>query len=465
MRNKSRTLNHISGAVRRPAAGWIILLRNSSGERASFAVRPAWEATPLRMISCFLSVAICFFAVAWPCAAAEFFLKDRDKIVMMGDSITAQHMYSSYVEAWALTRFPAWDLRFVNVGIGGDGAPGGNNRFKRDVLPYAATVLTVAFGMNDAGGNIDDFKKQMQGIADQAKAANIRVAWCSPQACENPEDKLAIDTTGNKNLERFSGVVRQIAEANGKALFIDQFTPFLALIDKARPTNSATRVGGGDQVHPGPPGQTLMAATILKGMSLPPLVAVVEINAASAKVVNNQNCTIDGLKVRADGKVTFNQKDNALPFFPEGDAKNILPWLPILEDLNDYRLKVTDLKPGRYEIRLAGVKVADYSNAELGAGVNLAAAVLAAGPIADQVKAVWAAISAKNGYFNDRIFGGVIQAGGVPEFMGITPEAVETKREAVFKERMQKMTELFEAIRKARVMQAHQVEIAPVQNK
>ena len=27
-----------------------------------------------------------------PCTAADFFLKDRDKVVMMGDSITAQHM-------------------------------------------------------------------------------------------------------------------------------------------------------------------------------------------------------------------------------------------------------------------------------------------------------------------------------------------------------------------------------------
>jgi len=58
----------------------------------------------------------------------------------MGDSITAQHLDSSYVEAWALTRFPAGDLKFFNVGIGRNGAPGGNNRFKRDVLPYAATV-------------------------------------------------------------------------------------------------------------------------------------------------------------------------------------------------------------------------------------------------------------------------------------------------------------------------------------
>jgi hypothetical protein len=110
------------------------------------------------------------------------------------------------------------------------------------------------------------------------------------------------------------------------------------------------------------------------------------------------------------------------------------------------------------------VKVADYSAIELSGGVNLAPAVLATGPIADQVKAVWAAIRAKNEYFHDKIFAGVIQAGGVPEFMGFTPEMVEARREAAFKERMSRMPELFDAIRKTLIMQSHQVEIVPVQN-
>jgi lysophospholipase L1-like esterase len=418
------------------------------------------------MMNClkYTCAALTFLFAALPCAAADFFFKDGDKIVMMGDSITEQHLYSSYVEAWSLTRFPAWNLRFFNVGIGGDGAPGGNNRFKRDVLPYAATAITVDFGMNDAGGDYKNFMVSLQGIADQTKAANIRVAWCSPQACENPEDKLAIATAGNRNLEKFSEGVKQTAAANGSALFIDQFHPFLAVIDKARPANPKNRIGGGDQVHPGPPGQTLMAATILKGMNFPALVASVEINATSRKVVQNRNCAIEGLTVNADGKIEFKQTDKALPFFPDGDAKNILQWAAILEEMNDYRLKATGLKDGQYEVRLGGVKVAEYSAAALSAGVNLAPAVLTTGPIADQVKAVWAAIHAKNQYFHDKIFRGVLLAGGAPEFLGMTPEVVEAKREAVFKERMGRMPELFEAIRKTLIMQSHQVEIVPIQH-
>ena len=55
--------------------------------------------------------------------ADKFFFKDGDVVVMIGDSITEQHLYSNYVEMWTVTRFPAWKLTFRNVGIGGDRSP------------------------------------------------------------------------------------------------------------------------------------------------------------------------------------------------------------------------------------------------------------------------------------------------------------------------------------------------------
>ena len=402
-------------------------------------------------------------------SAADFFFKDGDKVVMIGDSITEQYLHSSYVEAWTLTRFPAWDIQFINVGIGGDTAPGGKNRFKRDVAAFSPTALTVNFGMNDAGGpqkvfNERGFKRYMeglQGIADQAKASNLRVAWFTPQPVETQTEGPSI-LPDNVNLEKFSNGVKEHAATNGNALFVDQFHPFAEVVEKARVTNPKVHIGGGDAVHPGPPGQTLMAAILLKGMSFPTLVASVEIDAASGKVVQKQNCTVEGFKSVAGGKIEFQQKDNALPYFPEGDAKRILQWSPILDAMNDYRLKVTGLKDGKHEVRIGGVKVAEYSAAELATGVNLASAVLAAGPIAEQIKAVSAAITAKNRFFHDRIFRGVMLAGGVPDFLELTPEMLEEKRAAAFKKRMDAMPELFAAIKKSLTIQPHQVEIVPL---
>ncbi len=432
-----------------------------------FTMQQANSARRLRFAFALLLVAATTL-LARPAGAADFFFKDNDRVVMIGDSITEQYLYSSYVEAWTLTRFPAWNITFINVGIGGDQAVGGNSRFARDVLPYHPTALTVDFGMNDGGyGGFDPnkFKAYMgglQGIADQAKAANLRVAWCTPSPVEKAEQGPALKGY-NETLEKFSDGVKQTADAN-QGLFIDQFHPFVALIQKARDANPTNRIGGGDAVHPGPAGQSIMASSILKGMSFPTLVAAVEIDAAGGQIVKNQNCKIDNLKVDADGKISFTQQDAALPFFPE-EAKGILRWSPILDDMNDYHLKVTGLKAAKYEVRLGGVKIGEYTAAALAEGVNLASAALAAGPVAEQVKAAWTAIKAKNDYFHGRIFRGVVLASAtVPDFLGIDlkPEQIQARRDAAFQERMAKMPELFDAIKKTLVIQPHEVEIVPL---
>ena len=71
--------------------------------------------------------------------------------------------------------------------------------------------------------------------------------------------------------------MKTTAERNN-GLFVDEFHPYLAVLDKARAAASAyERITGGDAVHPGPPGQALMAWAILKGMGFPREVSSVEI--------------------------------------------------------------------------------------------------------------------------------------------------------------------------------------------
>lgn len=142
--------------------------------------------------------------------AADFFFHDGDRIVMMGDSITEQHLYSNYVEMWVTTRFPKWNLTFRNVGIGGDRSTGGNARFKRDTMSFQPTAMTVDFGMND--GSYKPFDEPgftayvggLQGIADQAKAAGVRVAWCTPQPLDGDEAGPTALTGYNLTLEKYS---------------------------------------------------------------------------------------------------------------------------------------------------------------------------------------------------------------------------------------------------------------------
>ena len=160
-----------------------------------------------------VAIVVCGSLPAW---AGEFFFKDGDVIVMIGDSITEQHLYSNFVEMWTITRFPNWKLTFRNVGIGGDRSVGGNARFARDVLLHKPTAMTVGFGMNDGGYRAfgeETFKPYtdgLQGMADQAKAAKIRVAWVTPQPLDTADQGPTALTGYNQTLEQFSAGVKAI---------------------------------------------------------------------------------------------------------------------------------------------------------------------------------------------------------------------------------------------------------------
>ena len=402
-------------------------------------------------------------------SAADFFFKDGDVVVMIGDSITEQHLYSNYVEMWTVTRFPNWKLTFRNVGIGGDRSPGGNGRFARDVLLHKPTAMTADFGMNDGGYggfNENTFKVYMdglQGVANQAKAANIRTAWVTPQPLDNGDQGPTALTAYNLTLEMFSEGVKVIADKNG-GLFVDQFHPYLAALDGARGKGPKyDRITGGDAVHPGPPGQALMAASILKGLSFPSLVSSAEIDAAGGKVVAAKNCTIENVIVK-DGGLSFSRLDGALPFFP-ADAVGILPHASILEELNDYRLKVTGLAREKYEVRVGGKKIAELTHEELAVGANLASGALTDGPIADQAKAVRTAVENKNRFHHDMIFRGIVLSNvSIPEWLGIklTQQEIEAKRQAAMTERLAKLPALDAEVAKTLMMKANTFDIVPV---
>ena len=413
---------------------------------------------------CVVFVIVCGSASAH---AEEFFFKPGDVVVMIGDSITEQHLYSNYVEMWTSTRFPKWKLTFRNVGIGGDTSGGGNSRFTRDVLVHKPTAMTIDFGMNDGryrGFEEATFKPYMdglQGMANQAKAANIRTAWVTPQPLDTDQQGPTALTAYNQTLEKFSEGVKSIADTNG-GLFVDQFHPYLATLDRARGKGPKyDRITGGDAVHPGPPGQALMAASILKELNFPSMVSSVEIDASTKKVVSQKNCVVEVADLNSAG-VTFKRLDEALPFFP-ADAASILPSAPSLEELNDYRLKVTGLAAGKYEVRVGGKKIAELTSEQLAAGANLAAGALADGPIADQVKAVRSAIEKKNSFHHDAIFRGIVLT-GVPGWVHeiIPAPELEAKKKAIIERRLAELPALDAEIAKALELKANTFEVIPV---
>src|SRR6478752_1154042 len=100
--------------------------------------------------------ALVFFGACTLVAAQEkpFYLKEGDRVVFYGDSITDQRLYTTFTETYVLTRFPAMKVDFIHSGWGGDRVGGGGGgpidvRLERDVIAYKPSVMTIMLGMND----------------------------------------------------------------------------------------------------------------------------------------------------------------------------------------------------------------------------------------------------------------------------------------------------------------------------
>jgi lysophospholipase L1-like esterase len=394
-----------------------------------------------------------------PVAAAEtakpgFFFRDGDRVVMIGDSITEQLLHSNYVETYAVSRFPGWNLAFRNVGIGGDTSAGGNRRTARDILSFKPTAVTITFGMNDGGYRqpydpvrLEAYVTGLQAMVAQIKPAGARIAILSSSPVEKAEAGSALEGY-NQTLERLAEGAKGVAERGG-AIFVDQFHPHLATLQKARDASPANRINGGDPVHPGPSGQLLMAWAILKGLNAPALVSSAEIDAAAGKVAAAERCSVIAVRKTGDG-ISFIRTDQALPFHIPPAARPILQWAPVVEDLDRYLLKVTGLPGGTYRLAVDGEACGTVSAADLSRGYNMA--LLTEGPVARQTQAVSDAVFAKNRYYHDQVFRGVVLNGQVPE----------AGKAALIEERMKGMPALEQSLRDALALRPHRFELARV---
>jgi hypothetical protein len=195
----------------------------------------------------------------------------------------------------------------------------------------------------------------------------------------------------NKPMEKFADAmtVLKAAAQDEHMAGVEHLRAFLAAQAKEpRPAVSLM----GDPVHPGPPGQLTMAAALLKALGADGFVSSVTLDAAG-KVIEAQGCAVTPLPA-AGGKLAFERRDECLPFPIPDDARAVLPLFPPILDLSRYTLTVPGLS-GDYRLLVDGAELGTVSAKQLADGVNLT--TFATGPIADQGRAILAAVAAKEG--------------------------------------------------------------------
>ena len=308
-------------------------------------------------------------------------LKDGERWIFIGDSITHQCLYTQYVENFYYTRHPELKIHFRNAGISGDRAIDALDRFDDDIAEFKPTIATVLLGMND--GSYKDFdqatfktyEQDMLKLMDKLDAIKCRVIVMSPtmfdhqawdkRIIEKPEyAKGRVVTNYNAVLAYYGKWLQETARTRGYR-FVDLFGPLNTFTNVQRTLDPAFTLIP-DAIHPEADGQFIMAYSLLQQCG-----EVGPVFNATVKLSNGAwMAPVKGVVTDLSGTPGTNLSYTVTP--------NALPWAEFLECPLGTRLTksghqggseshtVVGLNTGRYDLFIAGQKVHTVDERTLG---------------------------------------------------------------------------------------------------
>lgn len=320
-------------------------------------------------------------------AQAPFALRDGDRVLFYGDSITDNSYYPQFVENYVVTRYPNLRVTFVNYGWSGDRVGGGGGgpiarRLERDVFPFRPTMVTIMLGMNDASyrtfdqGIFDTFRTGYEHILDELKShGDPRVTIILPSPYDDVTQAPRIAEGGyNAVLRKYGDYLATLAMKRRSSL-ADFNAPVVDMLGKANALDaeSARRLIP-DRVHPTGAAHIVMGAALLKAWGAPAMVSSVEIDGAAGKVINAQNATVQVSAPKA-GVIEWRQLESGLPLYFDRESAMVslvLKSSSVLFDLDQEILKVKGLGEGTYRLAIDGEEVGRFYQDQWASGVNLA---------------------------------------------------------------------------------------------
>lgn len=331
-------------------------------------------------------------------APSNILLRGRDRVVFYGDSITAQRLYTRFLEDIAVSRYPSLQASFFNAGVSGDTVAGGtggdwNTRLSRDVLAVHPTLVTVMLGMNDGRYRTDhpeDLAQYRTGYAHlldllqtHLPGATILVIKPSPYDEVAHEPKIS---GYNQRLREFGAAAEELAHFRNMPV-CDLNTPIEDALRKAMaidPVFAASFLP--DRIHPSEAGHWLLALALARCMGIKSTISETTLDFATLQVVSNSRVTVSD--VRADEQsLTWTAIEESLPL-PLELASPTTPLLDRISTLSEDEqelLRVRHLPAAAYRLLIDEKEVGRFSRDELEAGVNLA---LRSTPMQTQARAI-----------------------------------------------------------------------------
>lgn len=320
------------------------------------------------------------FAASLPLSAGEEMLKAGDFIAVCGDSITAQCLYSQYIEDYMVLCRPAAGLQVQQFGWGGERAPSFLSRMENDVLVFRPNIVTLCYGMNDGGyaavnaKTLDAYRSAIADVIAGLKKAGVRnIVIGTPGAVDTNTFTKLDPAVYNNTLKELSNVGKEIAAKEG-AGFADIHSLMTDAMARAKAKYGDNyNVAGGDGIHPNRNGHLIMAYAFLKALGCDGDIGTITLDLKDGKAEATA-----GHKVLAAGKDFVEIESSRYPFCFSGDPSKpdsnlgMTEFIPFNNDLNRFKLVVKNTTGKSLKIAW-GKNSKTFSAEQAAEGINLAA--------------------------------------------------------------------------------------------
>ena len=194
-----------------------------------------------------------------------------DRIVAIGDSITAEGSYLRYIEQVLAANYPALrNLRIVSAGMSGYRSENLVSRFDVDVLARQPTIVIINIGINDVWLRLKEpakaevvlaYRENLTKLVAQAQHAGIHVILLSPTILQ--EDP---NSEGNLRLASYAAAMGTVAHSQ-RCQFVNLRMMFLHALETR--TAEKKQWLTSDGIHMQPLGSAIMALGVLRALGVP----------------------------------------------------------------------------------------------------------------------------------------------------------------------------------------------------
>lgn len=208
-------------------------------------------------------------------------LKKEDRIVFLGDSITAAAVkpggYITLINKAITATHPDLGIETFGAGVSGNKVPNLQARLEKDVLSKKPTIVFIYIGINDvwhwkknkegvmAGGTTPEaFESGLKDIIAKIHAAGARVILCTATVIGEKNDGT---NERDAMLEEYCAISRKVATDTNSQM-VDLRKAFIDHLKANNPENLPKGILTGDSVHLNPAGNLLVASEMSKALGL-----------------------------------------------------------------------------------------------------------------------------------------------------------------------------------------------------